>query len=166
MEPIQRSIVNGFMRPSGHTAFIDHSDQHISKCTADVLKSWLNDPTRPNAQALFPSARGGGHLSSDAIQRLLEKHAAVARRTCTSLARKRVSPHVLRHTSASELLLAGMDQSTIALWLGHESPKTTQVYLDASVELKERILAKVKPYPGKPGRYRPDNQLLAFLKGL
>jgi hypothetical protein len=48
----------------------------------------------------------------------------------------------------------------------HESPKTTQVYLDASVELKERILAKVKPHPGKPGRYRADNQLLAFLKGL
>jgi len=138
----------------------------FSKRTAGVLKSWLNDSTRPSAQALFPSTRGGGHLSSDAVQRLLKKHAVVARQVCPSLARKRVSPHVLRHTSATELLLAGLDQSTIALWLGHESPKTTQVYLDASVELKERILAKVKPHPGKPGRYRADNQLLAFLKGL
>ena len=138
----------------------------FSKRTAGVLKSWLNDCTRPSAQALFPSTRGGGHLSSDAVQRLLKKHAVVARQFCPSLARKRVSPHVLRHTSATELLLAGLDQSTIALWLGHESPKTTQVYLDASVELKERILAKIKPHPGKPGRYRADNQLLAFLKGL
>ena len=138
----------------------------FSKRTAGVLKSWLNDPNRPNSQALFPSTRGGGHLSSDAVQRLLKKHAIAARRTCPSLARKRVSPHVLRHTSASELLLAGMDQSTIALWLGHESPKTTQVYLDTSVELKEKILAKIKPHPGKPGRYRADNELLAFLKSL
>jgi site-specific recombinase XerD len=64
------------------------------------------------------------------------------------------------------LLRGGADRSVIALFLGHESPRTTQMYLDASVEWKEKILAKVKPHGGKPGRYRPDNPLLEFLKGL
>jgi len=138
----------------------------FSKRTAAVLKSWLKEPANADKDAIFPSARGGGHLSSDAVQRLLKKHTAVACKSCPSLGKKRVSPHVLRHTSGSELLMAGLDQATIALWLGHESPQTTQMYLDASVEWKEKILAKVKPHGGKPGRYRPDNPLLEFLKGL
>jgi integrase len=65
-----------------------------------------------------------------------------------------------------ELLLAGMDRAVIALWLGHESVETTQIYLDANLAMKEQALAKTAPPEGKPGRYRPDDQLLAFLKGL
>ncbi|MCU7938822.1 MAG: site-specific integrase [gamma proteobacterium symbiont of Bathyaustriella thionipta] len=85
---------------------------------------------------------------------------------CTPLKNKRVSPHVLRHTTAMELLHAGVDCSVIALWLGHESVETTQVYLDANLALKQEILEKTCPHDGKPGRYQPDDRLLAFLKGL
>ena len=78
----------------------------------------------------------------------------------------RVTPHVLRHTTAMDLLQEGVDQSVIALWLGHESIETTQIYLDANLALKEKILDKTTPPNGKPGRYRPDDRLLAFLKAL
>ena len=75
-------------------------------------------------------------------------------------------PHVLRHTTAMDLLQEGVDPSVIALWLGHESVETTQVYLDANLTLKQAVLDKTTPPKGKPGRYRPDDRLLAFLKGL
>ena len=67
-----------------------------------------------------------------------------------------------------ELLQAGVDRSVIALWLGHESIETTQIYLDADLALKEKALAKTTPMTkGKAsGRYRPDDKLLAFLKSL
>ena len=77
---------------------------------------------------------------------------------------KLVTPHVLRHSAAMELLQAGVDRSVIALWLGHESIETTQIYLDADRALKEKALAKTTPMTkGKPaGRYRPDDKWLAF----
>jgi site-specific recombinase XerD len=137
----------------------------FSKQTAAVLKAWIKEPARPNSDALFPSARGG-HLSSDALQRLLKKYTALAAKECPSLRKKRVTPHVLRHTAAMELLQAGMDPINIALWMGHESIQTTQMYLDANLELKEKILASVKPRDSKPGRYRPDSKLATFLKSL
>jgi integrase/recombinase XerD len=56
-----------------------------------------------------------------------------------------------------ELLQAGVDRSLIAIWLGHESLDTTQIYLDANLALKEEILAKTQPVEGKPGKYRPDD---------
>ena len=83
-----------------------------------------------------------------------------------SLKNKRVSPHVLRHTTAMDLMQEGVDRSVIALWLGHESVETTQIYLDANLALKQQVLDKTTPPEGKPGRYRPDDRLLAFLKGL
>jgi hypothetical protein len=63
-----------------------------------------------------------------------------------------------------DLLQQGVEQSVIALWLGHESIETTQVYMDASLELKQRVLDTVTPLNGMPGRYRPDDELLAFLR--
>ena len=65
-----------------------------------------------------------------------------------------------------ELLQAGVDRAVIALWLGHESVETTQIYLDADLALKEQVLAKTKPIKAKAGRYRPDEDLPAFLKEL
>ena len=65
-----------------------------------------------------------------------------------------------------ELLQAGTDPFNIALWMGHESVQTTQIYLDANLELKEKILANVRPHNSKPGRYRPGSKLAAFLAGL
>ena len=105
-------------------------------------------------------------MSADAVQYLVAKHTAVAQLKCASLKDKRVSPHVMRHTAAMELLQAGVDLSVIALWLGHESVKTTQIYLDAHLALKEAALAKTEPLKGKMGRFRPDDNLLRFLKGL
>jgi site-specific recombinase XerD len=65
-----------------------------------------------------------------------------------------------------ELLQAGVDRAVIALWLGHESVETTPIYLDADLALKEQVLAKTKPLKSKPGRYRPEDDLLAHLKTL
>jgi site-specific recombinase XerD len=137
----------------------------LSKNTRTVLTAWMKElPSSPD-QPLFPNARGS-HLSSHGVHYLLAKHVAAATRTCPSLKRKRVSPHVLRHTTAMDLLQQGVEQSVIALWLGHESIETTQVYLDADLELKQQALDAVTPLNGKPGRYRPDDKLLAFLNSL
>jgi integrase/recombinase XerD len=139
----------------------------LTKQAVETVKLWLREPRRSAGDILFPSARGT-RLSADGVQFLLAKHVAAARQKCPSLKNKRVTPHVLRHSAAMELLQAGVDRSVIALWLGHESIETTQIYLDADLALKEKALAKTTPMAkGKPaGRYRPDDKLLAFLKSL
>ena len=116
-------------------------------------------------EVLFPNARGG-RLSADSVQYLVRKYTQVAAVRCTTLRGKRVSPHVLRHSAAMELLAAGVDSSVIALWLGHESVNTTQIYLHAHLALKEAALARTTPPNVRPGRFRPDDQLLAFLSAL
>ena len=96
----------------------------------------LGEPGDP----VFPSSRGG-HLSADALQRLVSRHAQTASQTCPSLKEKSVTPHTLRHAAAMGLLRRGVDLSVIALWLGHESSETTQIYKHADLQLKERALA-------------------------
>ncbi|MBI4266236.1 MAG: site-specific integrase [Acidobacteria bacterium] len=130
-----------------------------------VMREWMREPQRDRADILFPNARGQ-RLSTDGVQYLLDKHMKVARQTCVSLQGKRVTPHVLRHAAAMELLQAGVDRSVIALWLGHESVDTTQIYLDADLALKEEVLAKTTPITATTGTFRPADQLLAFLAGL
>ncbi len=137
----------------------------LTKHAVVVLKAWIKEQGDNESHFLFPNA-SGGRLSADAVQHALAKHVAVAQRTCPSLAKKRVTPHVLRHTAAMELLQAGVDRALIAIWLGHESLDPTQIYLDANLQLKEAILAKMNPMQSKPGRYRPDDKLLIYLKGL
>jgi len=137
----------------------------LTKQTVAVLKAWLREIPNKADATVFPNARGG-RLSADGVQYLLTKHVSAASKTCPSLQQRRVTPHMLRHTTAMELLLAGMDRAVIALWLGHESVETTQIYLDANLAMKEQALAKTAPPEGKPGRYRPDDQLMAFLKRL
>lgn len=137
----------------------------LASTTVRVLGAWMKEQGKDGSKILFPSQRGGP-LSSDSVQYLVKKYAAVARKTCVSLSRKRVSPHVLRHTAAMELLQGGVDRAIIALWLGHESVETTQVYLDADLALKQKALAKTTPIRGKQGSYRPDDKLLSFLKSL
>jgi site-specific recombinase XerD len=137
----------------------------LAKPTVAVLKAWLHEPPRGDAQVLFPNARGG-RLSADGVHYLLVKHCTAASKVCPSLTHKRVTVHVLRHTMALDLLQAGVDRSVIALWLGHESVETTQIYLEATLAMKEQALAKVPSLNGKPGRYRPGDQLLDFLTSL
>jgi site-specific recombinase XerD len=137
----------------------------LAKPTVAVLVAWIKEQGKGDSEILFPSARGGS-LSSDSIQYLVTKYAAVATKNCPSLSQKRVSPHVLRHTAAMELLQAGVDRALIALWLGHESVETTQIYLDADLALKEKVLAKTTPIKGKRGSYKPSDELLGFLKSL
>jgi site-specific recombinase XerD len=137
----------------------------LAKQTRVVLQAWMRTDLAPEATVVFPSARGG-RLSADGVQYLVAKHVTTANQTCPSMARKRVTPHVLRHTLAMEMLQAGIDRSVIAMWLGHESLETTQIYLDADLTLKEQVLAKTTPHDGRPGRYRPDDQLMAFLNAL
>lgn len=137
----------------------------LTKQTVVVLKAWLREIPQHAEAIVFPSSRGE-RLSADGVQYILAKHVAIAARTCPSLQQRRITPHMLRHTAAMELLQAGMDRTLIAMWLGHESVETTQIYLDANLAMKEQALAKTAPPEGKPGRFRPDDRLLAFLKRL
>jgi integrase/recombinase XerD len=142
--------------------------QRITPLTAPtvaVLRTWLAERAGQPGDPLFPTGTGRP-LSRDAIERRLTKHAAAAATACPSLAVKKVTAHVLRHTAAMRLLRAGVDTSVIALWLGHEQIDTTQIYLHADLALKERALARTTPLNGKPGRYRPPDALLAFLETL
>jgi len=137
----------------------------LRKETVTLLRAWLREQNGPPANPLFPNVRGG-QLSRDAVEDLLAKHVRTASLHCASLKQKRVSPHVLRHTAAMDLLQHGVDRSVIALWLGHESVETTQMYLHANLQLKEAALARTAPLNVRAGRYRPGDRLLAFLKSL
>lgn len=137
----------------------------LRRDAATMLEAWLHERSGLPAEPVFPSSRGGC-LSRDAVERLVAKHAATARRRCPTLQHKKVTPHVLRHTAAMELLQHGVDRSVIALWLGHESVETTQMYLHADLRLKEQALARTTPLDIQPGRYRPSDDLLAFLEAL
>lgn len=137
----------------------------LTSTTADVLRAWLEEQPRPPTTPLFPT-RQGQPLSRYGVTLLVTRHVNAAARRCPSLATKTVSPHVLRHTAAMRLLHAGVDTAVIALWLGHESVETTQIYVHADLTLKERALDRTTPVGTKPGRYRPTDQLLAFLEGL
>jgi integrase/recombinase XerD len=132
---------------------------------ATRLAHWLSrlppEPTTP----VFPTARGKP-MSSDAFQKLVARHIKSAGKTCPSLRRKKVSPHTLRHTTAMDLLHRGVDITVIALWLGHESIQTTQTYIHADMAMKEKALGRATKSDVIPKRYRPLDQLLAFLESL
>jgi site-specific recombinase XerD len=130
-----------------------------------LLRAWLAERAGDPDAPAFPSRRRT-MLSRDAVERLVAKYASQASGACSTLRGKRVTPHVLRHTTAVTLLQAGNDRAVIALWLGHESIETTQMYLDADLTTKERALARTAPLRAGPGRFRPDDALLAFLGGL
>lgn len=130
-----------------------------------MLKTWLAELGPAPGGPLFPT-QAGDRLSRDAVERLVAKHAAAAAESCPSVKEKNVTPHTLRHTAAMSLLKAGTDTSVIALWMGHEDPETTQVYLHADMTIKEQALARVHQPGTTPGRYRPPDSLLTFLDNL
>jgi site-specific recombinase XerD len=130
-----------------------------------LLRLWLSERAGQPGDPLFP-ARTGRRLSRDAVALRISTHAATAAQRCPSLLGKRVHPHVLRHSCAMDLLRAGVDTTVIALWLGHAGVRSTDPYIHADMTIKEKALALTTPAGAKPGRYRPTDQILAFLESL
>ncbi|MFE2183896.1 tyrosine-type recombinase/integrase, partial [Streptomyces sp. NPDC059455] len=137
----------------------------LTKPTARLLQRWITARNAAPDDSLFPN-RVGGHLSRDAVADILRKYLPAATKRCPALASKNVTPHTLRHTAAMALLTAGVDTSTIALWLGHASTKATDVYLHADLAMKEQALARTAPRDTAAKRYRPTDSLLTFLENL
>jgi len=137
----------------------------LDPVTVKVLAAWLAERGGNHADPLFPTITGR-RLSRDAIEHRIARYAAVAARSCPSIASKHVTAHTLRHTAAMRLLHAGVDQAVIALWLGHAQITSTDRYLHADMTQKEQALARTQPPGAKPGRYRPPDPILAFLESL
>jgi integrase/recombinase XerD len=135
------------------------------KSTAAMLREWLKrvDP-QPEAP-IFPN-RHGTPLSRSGVEKRLRTAVSIAAKRCPTLNGRRISPHTLRHTTAMHLLQSGVDITVIALWLGHESPATTHLYLEADLSMKERALKRVQEPPRRGARFRPSKGLLAFLDRL
>jgi integrase/recombinase XerD len=133
--------------------------------TAGVLTEWLAERHAARTAPVF-CTHAGTAMSSDAISRLTGKYATMAALACPSIAAKKVTPHTLRHTAAMTLLHAGVDITVIALWLGHESPTTTRIYLHADMALKENAIARTNPPDTQAARYKAPDNLLTFLDQL
>jgi site-specific recombinase XerD len=137
----------------------------LRRDVATALGAWLVERGGGPDDPVFPSSRGAC-LSADALQALVSRHVATAAAKCSSLVGRSITPHTLRHSAAMELLRRGVDLTVIALWLGHESIETTQIYLHADMRLKERALGHADPSGATPPRFRPPDSLLAFLQSL
>jgi len=134
----------------------------LTSHTAGILAEWTAERGAPAGAPLF-STRSGTPMSADAVARLTGKYAAIAAASCPSLTAKKITPHTLRHTAAMNLLHAGVDITVIALWLGHESPSTTRIYLHADMALKESAIARTAPPGTQATRYKAPDTLLSFL---
>lgn len=133
--------------------------------TAQQMRQWLVQLPAEPLTPVFVN-RSGTRLSRSGVEKQLRRAAAKAALTCPSLRGRRISPHVFRHTTAMHLLQAKVDITSIALWLGHESPLTTHKYIEADLEMKKKTLSRLKAPTGKPASFAPKDLLLAFLEGL
>jgi site-specific recombinase XerD len=133
--------------------------------TYQMVHRWIRHVGLLSGQRIFTN-RWGQPLTRDGVAKRLADAVRRASGHCPSLRDKRVSPHTVRHTTAMILLQAGVVPEVIALWLGHESPETTHLYVEADLALKEQALQKVQPPGTKQVRYRPKDALLAFLDQL
>jgi site-specific recombinase XerD len=137
----------------------------LTSATVSLLRAWLAERAGIPGDPVFPTCRGL-QLSRDALERRITKHARTAATSCPTFLGKKISPHTLRHSTAMRLLHAGVDTTVIALWLGHESVATTQIYVHADLALKERALARTTLIDAVPGRYQPTDTIIAFLDNL
>ena len=137
----------------------------LTAATTAILRPWLKERAGQSGEPAFPT-RTGRRLSDDAVEARLAIYKSVAQKRCSSLTGKKLTPHTLRHTCAMTLLRSGVDVAVIALWLGHADSRSTTAYLHADMTIKERALARTTPPTTKPGRYRPRDDLLAFLESL
>ena len=138
----------------------------LDAITARAVRAWLAENERPATTPVFTAQGTTRKLTTDAVALRLKLHAATAARACPTIATKNLTPHILRHTCAMRMLAAGIDATTIALWLGHESPDSTRAYLHADLQLKQQALDRTAPPRTRHGRYRPPDKLLAFLEAL
>lgn len=129
------------------------------------IKSWLAEIPNDRVAALFPN-RNGTRLTRSGIETRLSDAVAVARTRCATLRGRQISPHVLRHTTAMHLLQSGVDITVIALWLGHESPETTHMYIEADLAMKRRALSRLRSPTSATQPFKPSDTLLAFLDRL
>lgn len=132
------------------------------KETVAAVKGWLKVRPSSPAPELFLNAQGQA-MTRSGFEYVLAKHVATAARAVPSIARKRVSPHVLRHTCAMHTLQATRDVRKVSLWLGHASLQSTEVYLRADPTEKLEALAAMAPPMLKPGRFRAPDKLMAML---
>ena len=130
-----------------------------------IIKEWFKERQGGPADLVFISQRGEG-LSRDAVEKRLKKYSKIASKDSPTLMEKNITPHVLRHTTAMQLLKAGVDITIIALYLGHESIETTHIYLKADLEMKEEALKKVNSVEGSFIKFKPSDRLLSYLEGL
>jgi integrase/recombinase XerD len=137
----------------------------LSSETVKCLLNWFRALNPLPTDFVFPTIHGQ-KMSADTVQLMLKKHAKKAVEHCKSISGKRITPHMLRHTTAMRLIEMGVDIASIALLLGHESIKTTYVYLKADMAMKEKILSKLPGSKVKTLRYKPDDNLRTFLKNL
>jgi len=135
------------------------------KTTATRLREWLSRTRLPGDAPLLPN-RNGHRMTRSGVADRLRAAVATAGQRCPTLRGRRVSPHTLRHTTALHLLQSGVDITVIALWLGHESPATTHLYVEADLKMKEQVLQKLDPPSSRRLRFRPSDRLLAFLDRL
>jgi integrase/recombinase XerD len=135
------------------------------KSTAAQLRAWLELIDRSPGAPVFPN-RAGNRLSRSGAEQRLQTAISKASQRCPSLAARPISPHTLRHTAAMHLLQSGLDITVIALYLGHEDPATTHLYIEADLAMKEAALQRLDPPAGRPARFKPGDRLLAFLESL
>lgn len=142
-----------------------HRITPLTRHIVSMLRTWLAERGGQATEPVFPTRRGTP-LSRDALERRLTLYHRRAADSCPTLNGKKITAHVLRHTTAMRLLHAGIDTTVIALWMGHENVDTTKIYLKADLALKEQALNRTTPFHTTPGRYQPPDTLLAFLDSL
>ncbi len=138
----------------------------LDTTTTTAIRAWLTENPAPPATPVFTAHGTNRKMTTDAVAQRLTLHAATAASTCPTLISKNLTPHILRHTCAMRMLASGIDATTIALWLGHESPDSTRAYLHADLQIKQQALDRTAPPHTRHGRYYPPDKLLAFLEAL
>lgn len=135
------------------------------KNTAVLLRRWLARLQRDAGDPVFPN-RWGKPLTRSGVDKRLRAIVRIAAASCPSLIGRRISAHTMRHSTAMHMLQAGVDVTSLALWLGHASPTTTHGYVEADLSMKEKALSKLDSPSRRQTRFRPGDRLLAFLDGL
>ena len=136
------------------------------KATARAVRAWLRVNEEPSADSPLLPTRDGNAMTRANVARRLQLAVRAASKRHAELDKRAISPHTIRHTTAMHLLQSGVDISVIALWLGHESPSTTHLYIEADLAMKDLALSRLQPPDARPVRYRPPDPLMRFLQAL